>query len=81
MKVRGFLQGTNLQIARRALGQVVVRGIADPSLAASERDQEIARRAAYSVGIRIRSAENVVNFIWSLEAWQFVASLTGHRVS
>jgi hypothetical protein len=60
---------------------VVVGGIADRSLAASERNQDVARRAAYSVGIRIRSAENVVNFIWLLETWQFVASLTGHRVS
>jgi hypothetical protein len=60
---------------------VIVGAIPDWSLVTSERDQDVARRAAYSVGIRIRSAENVVNFIWSLEAWQFVASLTGHRVS
>jgi hypothetical protein len=60
---------------------VVVGGITDRSLAASERNQDVAGRAAYSVGIRIRSAENVVNLIWSLEPWQFVASLTGHRVS
>lgn len=58
-----FLDSAHFQVARRALAQVHIAGIAHRPLAMGQRYKDLSRRAADPVGIRISATEELVDLV------------------
>src|SRR2546428_6697032 len=63
----GLLQRAELLVARRALREVVVGGIADRQLTPGESHQQLGRRAPFARRIRMRAPEEQVHFVFNSE--------------
>jgi hypothetical protein len=60
---------------------VPVRWISYRPLTAGERNEDVMRRTTYALGIRMRAAEDLIDFIGLLQAAKFAAGVAGHRIS
>jgi hypothetical protein len=75
----GRLDRAALEVAGRALLDVVVGRIVNGPLAACERDQVLTRRAADAIGIRISTSEQFVELSGVGELGRSFALVAGHR--
>ena len=63
LRAAPILQGTELLIARRAVREMLVRGIVDGPLASRKRRQDFPFRASDPIWIRVRASEQLIDFI------------------
>jgi hypothetical protein len=78
--IGGFQHCTNFEVARRTLAEMATCVITDRQFFARERNENVVRRTTDVFGVRIGVSEDLVDFIWTLQA-EIAVLMVRHWVS